>query len=175
MSESTVIFVRLALVAWMLAGVLDWWCHRRTHIETTSGLRECAFHWLLIAQGSLGLVIAMLFQPSVLLVICLLLLWAVHQLTTWVELCYVVSRRPVLPIEQMVHSFLEVVPLVLVVVVAIDAVLLASPQVGDDWALRLRDWSSGFPLAQMLLYVCGGAVLVVAPFMEEAWRCYRHR
>ena len=40
---------------WILAGLADWWCHRRTAIERTSGLRENLFHWLLFAEAGVAL------------------------------------------------------------------------------------------------------------------------
>jgi hypothetical protein len=43
---------------WLLAGCIDYFCHRRTSIEQTSGIGECGFH---VAQfAALG--IALVFQ-----------------------------------------------------------------------------------------------------------------
>ncbi len=39
---------------WLGAGLADWYLHRRTRIEETSGSRESAIHTLLAAVGSAG-------------------------------------------------------------------------------------------------------------------------
>lgn len=172
MALDTVLFVRLAMAGWLLAGWCDWWCHRRTRIESTTGLAECLFHWLLLALGAVALALALWLQPSWWLMGLLLFLWLVHQATTWVELRYVVQRRNVLPIEQMVHSFLEIIPLALIVVIALDG--WTSGQLREaGWSLRVRPWDDIVqqPLAY---YAAATAVLVAVPFAEEAWRCWRH-
>jgi hypothetical protein len=45
---------------WLLAGVADWACHRRTGLERTTGVKESLLHLLMIAQVGLG-VLAVLF------------------------------------------------------------------------------------------------------------------
>ena len=34
----------------MACGCADWACHRRTRIESTSGLTENLFHWVLMGE-----------------------------------------------------------------------------------------------------------------------------
>jgi len=173
MTHSTLLFIQLALAGWLVAGCWDWWCHRRTKIETTSGLAECGFHWALLAQGGLAVSLALLVKPSMALVACLALLWLAHQATTWVELRYVVQRRDVTPMEQMVHSFLEMIPLGLIVVIALDVWVQGTPGIALwEWQRRT---AAELPACHLLTYAAASLVLVGLPFAEEAWRCYRHR
>lgn len=156
---------RLALMAgvvplWILAGVADWTCHRRTRIESTSGLRENAFHWVLLAEGGVALVASALLQPGPLLLAIVLGAFLAHELTTYVELRYTAPRREIRPFEQMVHSFMELLPLALLALVAVLAA-----------AGEPTRWPRGYLLA------VGVAVLLlnVLPLAEESWRCLRSR
>lgn len=35
---------------WLTAGLTDWWCHRRTDIEHTTGLKETGIHLLMLGK-----------------------------------------------------------------------------------------------------------------------------
>ena len=96
---------------WVAAGFADWICHRRTRIESTSGIRESLFHWLLLAEiGGAMLAVALLeVNAGILLLVFATFLG--HELTTWIELQFVSPLREVTPTEQMIHSFLEILPL----------------------------------------------------------------
>ena len=144
---------------WILAGLVDWSCHRRTAIERTSGWRENAFHWLLLAEGGVALVATALLQPGGALLLIVLGAFIAHELTTYVELRYTAPRREIRPFEQMVHSFMEILPLALLGLLAVLASGEAKPQ----------PWPAGY------LVSVGGAVLVLnlLPMAEESWRCVR--
>jgi len=145
---------------WILAGLVDWACHRGTAIERTSGIRENAFHWLLLAEGGVALIASALLEPGPVLLAIVLAAFLAHELTTYVELRYTAPRREIRPFEQMVHSFMELLPLMLFGLVA---VLAASGQP--------TDWPGG--------YLVGAGVAVVLfnllPMAEETWRCLRGR
>src|SRR5687768_2139549 len=54
----------ILLPLWLAAGLVDYFCHRRTHIELTSGATES---WLHLAQfGSLAaaMAVVLLLQPT---------------------------------------------------------------------------------------------------------------
>lgn len=173
MHPQTLLFIELAMADWLVAGACDWWCHRRTRIEATSGLAESLLHWLMLTLGAVGLLLALALQPSLALMTVLFVLWLGHQTVTWLELRYVVQRRNVRPIEQMVHSFLELIPLGLIVVMALDVWFTGASRPGG-WTLKARPWESLAPLP-LALYAAGTVVLVVVPFAEETWRCHRYR
>ena len=41
----------LVLPVWMAAGLADWWCHRRSDIEHTTGTTESAIHAAMMVEG----------------------------------------------------------------------------------------------------------------------------
>src|SRR6478609_666578 len=90
---------------WVACGLADWACHRRTRIEATSGIRENLFHWLLLAEIGVAMLVLACFLA--------------HELTVWIELQFVVPLREVTPTEQMIHSFLELLPLLSLALLAV--------------------------------------------------------
>jgi len=92
-------------------------------------------------------------------------LFLLHEGTAWAELRFVAPRREIRPVEQMVHSFMELLPLAALFLLAtldIDA---------SDWSLRLKD--DPLPLAYVLGACAAIGLFNLLPLLEEAWRC-RH-
>jgi hypothetical protein len=161
---------------WIAAGLADWACHRSTLIERTSGLRENLLHWLLLAQGGLVLVAVALFEVNVAVLLIVFAGFLAHELTTYLELRYAVPRREVRPVEQMVHSFMELLPLVILALLAVmqwDQVLALFGAGHPDFGLELKHQPWPLPY----LAAAGLAVLVfnVLPMVEETLRCLRAR
>ena len=70
MDEATLVLnviLYVLLPLWGLAGMLDWWCHRQTEIEKTSGLKEAYIHCLMGVQICIPLVLSLLFEVNVLI------------------------------------------------------------------------------------------------------------
>ena len=162
--------------AWILAGLVDWWCHRRTGIERTSGLPENLFHWLLFGEAGVALVAVGLLEIDAAVLLLVAAAFLVHEATTFVELRYTVPLRDVRPFEQMVHSFMEILPLLVLALVAVmawDQVLALFEGGAPDLALqpKAQPWPAGYLLA------VAGAVLAlnVLPLAEEGLRCLRER
>jgi hypothetical protein len=159
---------------WILAGLADWWCHRRTAIERTSGLRENLFHWLLFAEAGVALGAVAVLEVNAALLLLVAVAFLVHELTTFIELRYTVPRREVAPLEQMIHSFMEILPLGLLGLLAVMGWDQLLAQGGaPDFAPRVMrtPWPPAYLLA------VAGAVLLfnVLPLAEEALRCWRAR
>lgn len=161
---------------WIVAGLADWLCHRRTRIESTSGLAENIFHWVLIAEGGVALLAAALFEVNAAVLLVVFAAFLAHELTTYVELRYTAPRREIRPIEQMVHSFMELLPLVLLALLAVmhwEQVLALAGRAEPhfDLAPKGRPWPAG--------YLVGVAVAVLVlnllPLAEETLRCLRAR
>jgi len=159
---------------WIAAGLADWWCHRRTAIEHTSGLPENAFHWLLLAEGGIALLAVALLEPDGAVLLLVFAAFLAHEVTTFAELRYTVPLRAVRPGEQMVHSFMELLPLVILALLSVlrwDQVLAFFDGREPDLGLRLKQpaWPPG--------YLVGAAVAVlllnVLPIAEESLRCLR--
>jgi hypothetical protein len=161
---------------WIAAGLADWWCHRRTRIESTSGWPENVFHWILLGEAGVALVAVTLLEINAAVLMLVLAAFLAHEITTYIELRYAVPLREVRPAEQMIHSFMEILPLVMLAVLALmqwDQVLALFDAGEPDFALRPKGqpWPAGYLLGAT------AAVLVfnVLPMAEEGIRCLRAR
>jgi hypothetical protein len=166
---STTVLSTVVLPLWVVAGLADWWCHRRSHIEHTSGLRENGFHWALFAIVAIGAVAAATLAPNRTVLAVLIGVFVLHELLAFSELKFVTTVRSVAPFEQMVHSFLEILPLVVVGILAVESLGSAAAE-APEWTLRIRGELKVLPL------LLAGAVVVlfnVVPLLEETWRCLR--
>jgi hypothetical protein len=168
MSQACAVLLGMVVLPlWILVGLADWWCHRRSDIERTSGLRENLFHLALFALVAAGAVATALLDINYLVLLLLMAVFLAHELLTWIELRYVTDRRHISPFEQMVHSFLEILPLLVLAVLAVD--LIAAQPVGSGaWSMRLRHDLAPGPLVAAAIAVL---LLNVAPLLEETGRC----
>src|SRR3954471_6752433 len=95
------------LPVWLAAGFADYLCHRAAHIERTSGWKESVLHLLQFAEMALPILAALFLEITsgviALMVICLIL----HQATAMWDVHYANRTRDVMPIEQHIHSVLE--------------------------------------------------------------------
>lgn len=161
---------------WIAAGVADWACHRRTRIGQTSGLPENAFHWVLLAEGGIAFVTPALLEITAGALLLVFAAFLLHELTTWVELRYTVPRREVRPVEQMVHSFMEVLPLVLLALLAVigwDQVQALFGAGAPDFGLRPK--AQPWPTAWLAGAAAAVLLLNVLPMAEETVRCFRRK
>ena len=173
MDAIRLILMYFVVPVWFLAGFADWLCHRRTHIAVTAGPKESVIHLLMFAELGLPLVLALFLEINALLILIMIVAFLVHEVTTWWDLSYASRHRIIKPIEQQVHSFLELMPLLaLTLVVALHwDQFLALWGFGEERArfeLVLRDP----PLAPLYLtsVLVAALVLEVLPFLEELWR-----
>lgn len=177
MDRSAELLVMYGVVPlWIAAGVADWACHRRTRIGQTTGLRENAFHWVLLAEGGIALATTALLEITAGALLLVLAAFLLHELTTWVELRYTVPRREVRPIEQMVHSFMEMLPLVLLALLAVigrEQVLALLDGGTPDFGLRLK--AQAWPAAYLAGVAAAVLLLNVLPMAEETVRCVRRK
>jgi hypothetical protein len=155
---------------WVFAGFADWWCHRRSFIELTSGLRESAFHFVLFAQMGIAVLAALFLEPTTAVLAALAVLFVLHELTTWIELRLVDPVRYVSPTEQMVHSFLELLPLTALLLLAASS----AGQSGQEAASENRFFQLALakpPLPYVAALALAITALNVLPLIEEAIRC----
>jgi hypothetical protein len=99
------------LPLWLLAGFLDWVCHRAAHIETSTGPKESLIHLLMFAEMGLPLLAAIFLQVNAGILLTMIVAFFLHEATAMWDVRHAVTARDVTPIEQHVHSFLEVLPL----------------------------------------------------------------
>ncbi|MER9405276.1 diguanylate cyclase [Mesorhizobium caraganae] len=119
LSDPTVlILMYFVLPLWLVAGFADWLCHRASHIETTTGAKESLIHLLMFIEVGIPLLAAMFFDINALIIAGMLVAFVVHEATAMWDVSYATTARTVTPFEQHVHSFLEMIPLMGIIIVA---------------------------------------------------------
>ncbi len=170
------LFVMLPL--WIVPGILDWYWHRDTDIEHTSGMEESVIHALMMTQVGVPIFAALLFEVNPLLLTVMFGALGVHSVTAIWDVAYAVHHREVKTREQHTHSLLEVLPLMAVsFMVCLHAPathrLLTGRTERGDWALRWKRPRLPFGyIAVMAGVIAAGIVL---PYANELWRCWRGR
>lgn len=165
------------LPVWIAAGFGDYVSHRRTDIARTSGSRESILHLVMVLEIGLPLLLALIFEINALILAIMLVALVVHEVTgLWDLVRAHHSSREVRPLEQHVHSFLEVLPLMAVSFVALlnweqFLALLGIGEAAPDFTLSFkRDyWQTWYGVA----VVVAAVLFAVLPFVEELWRCRR--
>jgi hypothetical protein len=156
-----------ALPAWLLAGLLDWLCHRRTRIEVHSGAPEAAMHVVLYALTAVPVLLGLYFEIDALTLLLMGVGVAAHTVVGWLDTGYTQPRRYIGALEQAVHAWLETLPVFAWVVIA---ALYASAWRSPQWTLHLRE----VPLPAGARYGIPLALLPgLALIIEELLRCRR--
>ncbi|MGZ5270376.1 MAG: diguanylate cyclase [Ramlibacter sp.] len=162
---------------WVGTGLADWACHRATGIAVTSGLRENLLHQLMFVQAGCVVGAMALLEVNAALLLVVAAAFVLHELTVWWDLRVSLPVRRVTAIEQMVHSFQELLPLVTLLLLALLAWDQALALIGQGSAapdLRLR-WKE-VPLPPGVLAGATAALLFnVLPLVQETWSCLRAR
>lgn len=105
------ILVWVVLPLWVVAGFLDYLCHRTSDIEHANGARESLIHWLMLAEVGIPLLLAVFFRINALLLSLMLACLAAHEVTGYYDLKLAMATRRVTILEHQVHSALEILPL----------------------------------------------------------------
>jgi hypothetical protein len=100
----------LVVPVWLLAGLADYFCHRASHIEHTSGVAESLLHLLQFGEVGVPLLAALFLEINAAVLLVMLVGLVLHQATAMWDVRYANATRRVTPIEQHVHGVLEMVP-----------------------------------------------------------------
>lgn len=164
------------LPLWLVAGFADYLCHRAAHIERTSGWKESALHLLQFAEMAVPVLAALFLEITsaviLLMIVCLIL----HEATAIWDVRYAAATREVTPTEQHIHSFLEMLPLMglLLVIALYWPAFAALFGVGSpDFSFRWKQQQ--LPVAYIVTMLTLTALFEVLPYLEEFLRTLRHR
>jgi hypothetical protein len=164
------------LPLWIAAGFADYLCHRAAKIATTSGPKESLLHLLQFAEMAVPVLAAMFLETNSLVLLLMLICFLLHEATAMWDVSYANSTREVAPVEQHVHSFLEMLPLMGLTLVAIlnwgqflALFGLRGEQARFDISVRAGEPSWSYVVTMLSLVL----VFEVLPYFEELMRGLR--
>jgi hypothetical protein len=105
------VLMYFVLPLWLVAGFGDYLCHRASHIETTSGPKESLLHLLQLSEMAIPTLAAIFLEINALIIAVMIGCLLLHEATAIWDVSYAYRTREVRPIEQHIHSFLEMLPL----------------------------------------------------------------
>jgi len=174
MDDPTLIILMYFIIPiWFVAGIVDWFCHRRSNISGTSGAKESLIHLLMFAEVGIPLFMVLIFEVNSLIIAISILLFFVHEATAMWDVSYAVTKRRVGPIEQHVHSFLEMIPLLALVLVVGRhwphfIALFGFGDIPADFALQLKE--DPLPTWYLVTVLLIALALEFVPYLEELMR-----
>jgi len=164
------------LPLWLAAGFADYLCHRAAHIERTSGWKESVLHLLQFVEMGVPVLAALFMQINAGVIVVMIVCFILHEATAIWDVHYASTTRDVSPIEQHVHSFLEMLPLMglLLVLALYWEQFVALFGFGEpNFAIMLKPE----PLPWLYVTAMLGATLLfeVLPYVEELIRGIRRQ
>jgi len=170
------VLMYFVLPLWLVAGFADYLCHRASDIESTSGAKESLLHLLQFAEMGVAVLAAMFLEINALVLLVMLVCFLLHEATALWDVTYAVATREVTPIEQHVHSFLEMLPLMGLVLIAVlhwpqalALVGLGSQKARFDIVLKSEPPSWTYVIVMLSLVL----LFEVLPYAEELVRGLR--
>jgi len=165
------------LPLWGLTGFIDWCCHRATHVERTSGLKESLIHSLMGVQLGIPIVLCLLFRINVLVLLICIAMWVLHEIAAHCDVHYATPLRRISIWEVHVHNYMATVPLYLLMLILVLNWEVARQLVTLQWRgqltltrLQAPPGGSGYLPAYLIFMT----VLCVFPYLEENIRCLRY-
>jgi lysylphosphatidylglycerol synthetase-like protein (DUF2156 family) len=148
---------------WLSAGFGDFICHRVTDLPHTSGVAESFTHLLQLAILGLAFVIGLVFEMGTTITLVVGALVAGHAIVGYWDTRIAFRRRRVLlPVEQHIHSVLDMAP-----IVAFAWIIARTwPEVvSRNWNVELRMPAAS--VSTWLALLIPATVLCVVPALVE--------
>jgi len=108
----------VVMPVWLAAGLADWALHRRARIESTAGTRETALHIVMLAEMGVAVLAVVLLEVNAGVLALCVAAFVAHELTVFIDLRWAAQRRLITPLEQMVHSVQEILPVAAIALLA---------------------------------------------------------
>ncbi|ABD79889.1 hypothetical protein [Saccharophagus degradans] len=171
---NSLLYIMLPL--WVIAGFVDWCCHRATKIETTTGLTESLMHSVMGIQIAIPMYLCLLFEVNVLILLICIVAWALHEIVAHLDIKYAEHRRRIGLWEMQAHSYLATLPTYMILMIGI----INWPVVQKLFTLDFSGQMSFIFIDQphggenyLPIYMVFMAIVGVAPYVEENIRCLR--
>ncbi len=174
--EHAIRFYLLTVVIplWIAAGSTDYLLHRRSHIESTSGVKESALHLSGISLAAIPVLAGLFLEVNAGVLALMTAGFVTHiGMTVW-DVSYAEQYRIVTSTEQHIHGLLEIVPfsaLSFMLCVHHDQALALIGQ--GKTKPRFRLMRKRIPLAprSIAITISAFTLLVAIPYVEEFARC----
>jgi hypothetical protein len=164
------------LPVWFAAGLADYVCHRASDIEHTAGAKESLLHLLMFGEVAIPLLMCLFLDINALVFAVMIVAFIAHEATAMWDVSYATRHRHVSPFEQHVHSFLEMIPLLAGLMIAVRhwPQLLALFGLGSEAARFTVDLKPDpAPVAYVVAILAASLFLELLPYLEELWRGWR--
>jgi hypothetical protein len=170
------VLMYFVLPLWLVAGFADYLCHRASNIAVTSGAKESLLHLLQFAEVGIPIMAAIFLEINALIFAIMIVGFLLHEATALWDVSYATATRKVTPIEQHVHSFLEMLPLMGIAMVAVLhwGQFLALFGLGSEparFSLALKP--EPLPLSYVVAVLAGVLLFELLPYGEELVRGVR--
>lgn len=179
MHEPVTLILMYGLVPlWIAAGFADWLCHCRADIEHTAGPKESMIHLLMFVEVGIPLMLALICEINALVLLVAITMFFAHEATALWDVSFAVTKRVVSPIEQHVHSFLEMIPLMAIGLLAVShweqmSALFQLGEASPDFELRLKN--PPLPVTYLVIVLSAAFLLSLLPYVFELRRGVRAR
>ena len=167
------------LPIWTIAGTVDWWCHRKTKIEETSGLKESIIHSIMGIQVGLPIIACLVFEVNVLLMLFCFFILITHEYVAHQDIVWATPRREISHLEIHAHSYLSTVPFYLIGLIVVRRWDTFIKMITLDWSgemsLVLRSEPIGGTPYYLPYYLTFALCVGVVPYVEENIRCWLYQ
>lgn len=170
-----ILFVILPL--WGFSGLFDWWCHKRSKIEETSGLKESLIHAAMGAQIGVAFILGIFFELTVLTYLVMFVCLVSHELIAHWDVRYSAPKRNITIWEMHAHNYLGTIPLYLFALISVLGWEVVVDTLTLNWSGNFNFQLRDVPIGGAQYYVVYGVFITlvcVFPYISEVLRCLRH-
>lgn len=164
------------LPLWGISGLIDWMCHRATHIETTSGLQESLIHSLMGIQLGIPIILGLFFYVNVSVLLICFAAVVMHEFVAHWDVHYSAPKREISIWEVHVHNYMATIPLFLFMLLVVINWEMFQNLISFNWAGNMAFQRIDVPHGgsnYLKTYLIFMAITCVVPYLEENIRCLR--
>ena len=164
------------LPLWGITGFIDWCCHRATHIETTSGLKESLIHSAMGIQLGIPIVLTIMFHINVSILLICIAAWLLHEFIAHWDVHYSAPKREISIWEVHVHNYMATIPLYLLMLIVVMNWEMFMNLITLNWEGHMQFQRIATPHGSpvyLKYYLLFMAVTCGLPYIEENLRCLR--
>ena len=171
------ILLYVLLPLWGVAGLIDWFCHKATNIEETSGLHEALVHVLMGFQVGIPVFLALTFEVNVLVLILCFLALLMHEVVAHYDVHYASPRREISIWEVHAHNYLATLPFFILLLIIVRRWETFVDFITLNWAgnmaLEPRQEALGVNGGYALTYFITMGIFITGPYFFEVLRCWQ--